>query len=207
MNRHTPAAAALAALLLLAGCGNDGDDGGKASKSSSKPEVAQEGVQEPEGDSTAQKKLGTPADTIGDSGTGELQVTPTSVVHLTKAGEDVPDNDVLVVVAIKEKATSAAPAAGAAPAGGGGWTWIAPDGQAIDAGDGSVAFNVVPEGFNGGGDVQPGTYIWASEVFDLTTEQAKSGTLAYVDGSGAGYRWKVPATDTGPEAAKLKAGL
>ncbi|MEV5770097.1 hypothetical protein AB0L49_02335 [Streptomyces antimycoticus] len=80
-----------------------------------------------------------------------------------------------------------------------------PDGQAVDTLSGN-ATNVSPDGYTSGGTVKPGTYQQRAVAFDITTAQ-QGGTLTYTDGDGATWRWTMPAKDTGPELAKLKAAL
>lgn len=159
---------------------------------------------EPPAEETLQ--LGTPAETVGSGGTGTLEVTPDTVVYAKESIGSTPDNDLFAVVAIKLKPTSAVAAGEAAPIDGGGWKWVSPDGQAVDTGHGTAS-NVTPDGFTAGGEIQPGTHEWASAAFDLTEDQAKGGTLMYVDGEGAAYRWEIPAQDSGPQVDKLKQAL
>ncbi|MEU1120543.1 MULTISPECIES: hypothetical protein [unclassified Streptomyces] len=154
----------------------------------------------------ADLKFGEPAQTIGESGTGVLQITPDTVVYVKKNGTETAANGVFAVVALKDKAMTGAPADEVAPISGGGWKWMAPDGETIDVGGGE-SYNVVVDKFNNEDPVQPGTYQRRLRAFDLTPAQAKGGTLIYVDGDEAAHRWKVPATDTGPNAAELKKQL
>lgn len=159
-----------------------------------------------EGDTAKPLALGKPAETIGDGGTGVLEVTPTTVVYAKEGGGETPEYGLFAVVTIKDRATKAVAAAEAPPISGGGWKWIAPDGEAIDAG-GGTSFNVVMDKYNNAGPVQPGSFHWTAEVFDLTPEQAKGGTLVYTDGEGTAYRWKVPAKDSGPQIDEVKQQL
>jgi hypothetical protein len=62
---------------------------------------------------------------------------------------------------------------------------------------------VVPDGFSGGGSVEPGTFQWDSAAFDITPAQA-GGTLLYKDGGGRVTRWALPKTTTGPEAERSR---
>lgn len=153
-------------------------------------------------------QLGQSASTAGDPhpidgpGGGVLEITPTSVIYLKKTHfDEVPSNGRFVVITMKVRPMTAAPAAEMAPANGGGWTYIAPDGQAIGFGDGTSMG--APQGFNGGGVIEPGTYQWDSESFDIDPSQV-GGALMYKDGDGNTYRWKLPATDQGPQVAKVK---
>lgn len=156
-------------------------------------------------------RLGEPARTDGaahpavGSGGGVLELTPVSVVYAKAATATTPKNGLFAVVAIKARSLTAVAAAETAPITGGGWQWIAPDGQAISTMVGN-ANNVTPDGFMASGPVQPGTYQLSSEAFDISAAQ-KGGTLMYTDGSGAVYRWKVPAADSGPQAAQLAKAL
>ncbi|MFF5703381.1 hypothetical protein ACFY7H_12870 [Streptomyces sp. NPDC012794] len=118
---------------------------------------------------------------------------------------DKPTREQFAFITFKARPTTAVAAAQAAPAGGGGWSWIAPDGQAIEQGNGE-AYNVVAKSFNAGGPIQPGSWVWDAAVFDLAKAQA-GGTLVYTDGAGAAFRWKVPAQDSGPEVAQVKKEL
>ncbi|MDG9701675.1 hypothetical protein [Streptomyces sp. DH37] len=222
--RHRLAAPAVAVLLaVLVGCGG-GSDEPKAKPEPAPtsepavdcddPELSQaewvkhcEAAQQDEAPAEETLELGKPAETIGSGGAGALEVTPTTVVYAKQATGETPENDVFVVVSVKVRPTNAVAAAQAAPIDGGGWKWVGADGQAVDTGSGT-AFNVTPDGFTAGGEIQPGTFEWASAAFDLTTTQAaRGGTLMYVDGAGTAYRWAIPAQDTGPQVDELKQAL
>ncbi|WP_030757152.1 hypothetical protein [Streptomyces sp. NRRL F-5135] len=151
-------------------------------------------------------ELGTPVPTTGDGGTGVLEMTPTTVVYSKDGAGNDPDKDVFAVVTVKQRPTTAAPAAEVPPMSGGGWSWIAPDGQSIDEGNGQ-SFNVVMDDFGAAGPVQPGSFVWDAAVFDLTAAQAKGGTLVYVDSEETAFRWKIPAADSGPQVAEVKEQL
>ncbi|MGW2344881.1 hypothetical protein [Streptomyces sp. NPDC001661] len=151
-------------------------------------------------------KLGQPAQTGGDGGTGVLQITPDTVVFTKKATGETAKNGVFAVVVMKDKAMTAVAADEPAPVSGGGWQWRAPDGETIgfDSGNSStVAFDK----YDGADPVQPGSWQWRSQVFDLTPAQAKGGTLIYVDGDEQAHAWKMPTTDSGPNVADVKAKL
>lgn len=225
------ATAVTAALLLtaLTACGGDGD--GKAEK---KPSAAKESTKKIDcsdqyvsqkewldhcdgkegvgtgGDGTegeaADLKLGAPAETIGDGGTGVLQITPDTVVYVKKSGTETAKNGTFAVVTMKDKAMTGAPADEVAPISGGGWSWIATDGESIGFDSGNAS-SIVIDKYNNADPVQPGTYQWRLQAFDLTPAQAKGGTLTYVDGEETAYRWKIPATDSGPNVAELKKQL
>ncbi|MBL1083597.1 hypothetical protein JK359_16730 [Streptomyces actinomycinicus] len=103
-------------------------------------------------------------------------------------------NGMYAVITVKERATGSTAASESAPIESGGWQWIAPDGHALDEGE-NDASSITPHGFTGGGMVKAGTYHWRMIAFDLTAVQAKGGTIAYADGDGTVFRWKVPAKD------------
>lgn len=144
-----------------------------------------------------------PAD--GGPGGGALEVTPTTVVYAKTAMGSTAANGTFAVITVKDEAIGATAAAESAPIESGGWQWIAPDGQALDEGE-NEASSVQPNGFVGGGMVKAGTWHWRTIAFDLSETQ-RGGTIAYTDGAGSVYRWKVPATDSGPEVAAVKKGM
>ncbi|MFD8989793.1 hypothetical protein ACFRSX_26070 [Streptomyces goshikiensis] len=150
-------------------------------------------------------QLGQSTETVGAGGTGTLEITPTSIAYISTDGSTKPVNDVFAFVTYKARATTAVAADQAAPVDGGGWSWAAPDGQAIAQGNGE-AYNVVADSFNAGRTVQPGTYLKDAAVFDLATAQA-GGTLIYIDGAGTAYRWAMPKTDAGPDVAQIRKEL
>jgi hypothetical protein len=113
---------------------------------------------------------------------------------------------VYAIITVKDRATGQTAAAESAPIEGGGWQWIAPDGQALNEGE-NDASSITPDGFTGGGMIKAGTWQWKTIAFDLTQAQAKGGTIAYTDGAGTVFKWKVPATDSGPELAAVKKGM
>lgn len=201
MRTTTIAACLLAACLPLTACA------GSEEPAAEKPPAASSQPEEPAAEPAPKElTLGKPAETVGDSGTGELEVTPTTVVYVDEGGGETPEHGRFAVVTVKDKATSAVAAAEAPPASGGGWAWIAPDGQSVDSG-GGTSFNVVLDSFNNAGEVQPGSFTWNAVVFDLTEKQAAGGTLVYTDGNGTTHRWKVPAEDTGPQIEQVKEEL
>ncbi|WP_069883568.1 hypothetical protein [Streptomyces luteocolor] len=199
------AAAATAALLLVTLTACASDDGDPDEKSATKTPAST--PKEPNGDDGAETlKFGEPAQTIGENGTGVLQITPDSIVYVKRNGTDTAENGVFAVVTLKDKAMTAAAADEVAPISGGGWKWIAPDGETIDAGGGE-SYNVVVDKYNNEDPVQPGTYQRRLRAFDLTPAQAKGGTLIYVDGEETAHLWKVPAVDSGPHVTELKKQL
>ncbi|MFD5910200.1 hypothetical protein ACFWHL_15935 [Streptomyces massasporeus] len=200
------ATAATAALLLaaLTACG-----GGDDSDSSSKPSAAPTSEPAPSGKPTTAEtdlKLGEPARTTGDGGTGVLQITPDTIVFTKKGGTETAENGMFAVVTMKDKAMTAVAADEPAPISGGGWKWMAPDGEMVDTQVGN-AFNVTMDKYNNADPVQPGAYQWRSQVFDLTPAQAKGGTLIYIDGEEKAFRWEMPSTDSGPNVAEVKKQL
>ncbi|MFJ3308299.1 hypothetical protein ACIPSA_35520 [Streptomyces sp. NPDC086549] len=111
-------------------------------------------------------------------------------------------NGTFAIITVKDRATGSTVATESAPLEGGGWQWIAPDGQALDEGK-NDASSITPHGFTGGGTVKAGTWQWRTIAFDLAEAQ-RGGTIAYTDGDGTAFRWKVPADDGGPELASVK---
>ena len=88
-----------AAVLLLAAltaCGGDGDD---SSKPKATPSSKAAPTEEPSA-GTVEKglKLGTPAKTTGDGGTGVLEITPDTVVFTKAGGGETAENGIFVVV-------------------------------------------------------------------------------------------------------------
>ncbi|WP_282790947.1 hypothetical protein [Streptomyces sp. CC224B] len=230
MRVRTTAATAALLLAVLTACGGGDDD-----KADSKPPAASKAAASKKVDCTdeylSQKewmdhcagkegggtggdgtegqaktmKLGEPAETIGDEG-GVLQITPDTIVYVKKGSGEVPENGVFAVITMKDKAMTGAPADEAPPISNGGWSWIAPDGEAIGFDSGNST-NVSMDKYSNADPVQPGTWQWRSQVFDLTEEQAKGGTLIYTDGEGTAYRWKMPLKDAGPHVAEVKKQL
>lgn len=141
----------------------------------------------------------------GGPGGGGLEVTPTTITYAKTTMGETAANGIYAIITVKDRAPNAVAAAESAPIEGGGWQWIAPDGQAVNEGEGDAS-SITPEGFTGGGMVQPGTYRWRTIAFDLASNQ-RGGTLAYTDGDAKTYRWAMPATEQGPELAKLKKGM
>lgn len=150
--------------------------------------------------------LGEPALTLGGEGVGVLEMTPTTIVFAKESEGDAPDSGLFAVITVKKRPTTAAPAEEVSPMSAGGWQWRAPDGQALNEGDGQ-SFNVVLSDFNTAGPVQPGSFVWDAQAFDLTPAQAKGGTLVYVDGAGTAHQWKMPTADSGPQRDEVKQDL
>lgn len=200
------ATAATAALLLaaLTACGGHGD----AAASKQEAPTAETVPSEEPTPGTVEKgmKLGTPARTTGDGGTGVLEITPDTVVFAKEGGGEAAENGVFVVVTMKDKAMTAVAADEPAPIGGGGWKWMAPDGETIGFDSGNST-NVVMDKYSNADPVQPGGYQWRSQVFDLTEAQAKGGTLIYIDGEEKAFRWEMPSVDSGPNVAEVKKQL
>lgn len=204
MRIRTTAATAALLLAALTACGDSGSD----DESSAKPPTKAPASKEPNDEGGVDKtpKLGDPAQTIGDGGTGVLQITLDTIVYVKEGSGEKATNGVFAVVTMKVKAMTGAPAEQTAPITGDGWQWIAPDGEAVGFDSGNST-SITLDKYNGGGAVQPGTYQWDSEAFDLTAAQAKGGTLLYTDGEGTAYRWKMPPTDSGPRVAEVKKQL
>ena len=197
-------AAAVAATLLaaLTACGGGGDD-----KAETKPSAVEAAPSEESSAAPEQgMKLGSPARTTGDGGTGVLEITPDTVVFTEEGGGETAENGVFVVVTMKDKAMTAVAADEPAPITGGGWKWMAPDGEMIGFDSGNST-GVVMDKYNNADPVQPGSYQWRSQVFDLTPEQAKGGTLIYIDGEEKAHRWEMPSEDSGPNVAEVKKQL
>lgn len=203
---RTRATAATAALLLaaLTGCGNSDDSDDAAAN---KPSVAATPSEDPStGLVEKGMKLGQSARTVGDGGTGVLEITPDTIVFVKEATGETAENGVFVVVAMKAKAVTAVAADEVAPITGGGWKWMSPDGEMI--GFDSGASTMVSTGkYQNAEPVQPGAWQWRSTVFDLTEAQAKGGTLIYVDGEDAAHRWEMPSQDSGPNVTDVKKEL
>jgi hypothetical protein len=203
MRVRTTAATAALLLAALTACG-----GGDSGEPEAKPPVASaQPSQEPTpGAVEGSAKLGTPARTTGDGGTGVLEITPDTVVFVEEGGGETAANGVFAVVTMKDKAMTAVAADEPAPISGGGWKWMTTDGEMVDTQSGN-AFNVVMDKYNNADPVQPGGWQWRSQVFDLTPEQAKGGTLIYIDGEEQAHRWEMPSTDSGPHVAEVKKQL
>lgn len=220
-HRRRTTGAALLLVLALAACSEGGGTNSKSAGSTLPVNCSAKDIPEadwvehcseaqgphasggPKEGDTIGLALGKPAATTGDGGTGVLEMTPTTVVYSTDGAGNEPEHDVFAVVAVKQRPTTAVAATEVPPISGGGWQWIATDGQAVDEGDG-ISYNVVIDGFSPAGPVQPGSFVWDTVVFDLTTAQARGGTLVYLDGEDAAHRWKIPAEDTGPQTAEIK---
>jgi hypothetical protein len=155
--------------------------------------------------------LGTAARTAGalhplnGPGGGTLELTPAAIVYTRTGNGYTSANGTFAVIAIKARSIGTTAANQAAPADGGGWSWITPAGQTLEAGNGE-ATSVPPNDYMAAGPYQPGAFAWTSEAFDLTAAQ-RGGTLQYIDGAGKAWRWTMPKTNAGPQAAKLKTAL
>jgi hypothetical protein len=152
------------------------------------------------------RTVGAQSPATGAQGGGPLEVTPTTVLYAKSAMGNTSANGTYAIITVKDRAYGRIAATESAPIEGGGWQWIAPDGQALDEGE-NDASSITPDGFTGGGMVKAGTYQWKTIAFDLAPAQAKGGTIAYTDGNGVVYEWKVPTTDSGPELSALKKGM
>lgn len=227
MRIRTTAATTALLLAALTACGsNDGDPDeksatGKPGAPSKQVDCTNEYLSQKEwtdhcagkegagtgGDGQAKDlKLGEPAQTSGDGGVGVLQITPDTVVYVKEGSGEKSEYGTFAVVTMKVKAMTGAPAEQTAPITGDGWQWIAPDGEAVGFDSGNST-GITMDKYSNGGTVQPGTYQWNSEVFDLTAAQAKGGTLLYTDGGGTPFQWTMPAADSGPRVAEVKKQL
>jgi hypothetical protein len=200
--------AATAALLLaaLTACGGGDDKPDAKTPDKAKTSESAPSGQPTDGQVEKGLKLGAPARTTGDGGTGVLEITPDTVVFTKEGGGETAKNGVFAVVTMKDKAMTAVAADEPAPIGGGGWKWMAPDGEMIGFDSGNSS-NVVMDKYNNADAIQPGAYQWRSQVFDLTEAQAKGGTLIYIDGEEKAFRWEMPSTDSGPSVAEVKKQL
>ncbi|WP_109030181.1 hypothetical protein [Streptomyces rubrogriseus] len=217
MRGRATAATAILLLAALTACGGGDDDKPAEKPSTSAPGEPTSsgdptGGGEPSGGSTGASEggeglaLGKSAQTAGDGGTGVLEITPDTVVFAKDASGETATNGVFAVVTMKDRATADVAADEPAPISGGGWTWMAPDGEMIGWDSGNST-NVTLDKYNGADPVQPGAYQWRAQVFDLTPEQAKGGTLIYIDGENKAHRWQMPSTDSGPNVAEVKKQL
>ncbi|MGK5730438.1 hypothetical protein [Streptomyces sp. URMC 124] len=195
MRKIRPAAAAVAATvigcLVLTAC-NDGTTGTTTATPSA-----------PGSAKGAAQAFGEASRTVGAGTVGILEITPTTVVYVKEAGRATPQQGTFAVVTLLEKSLSANPADEESPAKGGGWRWVAADGRSVPAGNGNAAKVGLGKYGNSGG-IAPGTSQVRAKVFDLTPAQAKGGTLVYTDGTKSADRWRVPATDTGPQAGEVR---
>lgn len=212
--RRIPFAVSLvaAACLALTACepglgDSDGDAEPSPSATHAQPSPTPSTPDTPAGDDTgsAAGNLGEPARTVGAGTIGILEITPTTVVYGGQGAGVSPQNGVFAVVVLTEKSMSANPA-DEEPAPGGGWRWIGPDGTPVAAGNGNAG-KVALDGYPASGAVEPDDTAVRARVFDLTPAQAKGGKAVYTDGTGAEYEWELPAGDTGPEVADIKAKL
>lgn len=203
MRVRTATTTAVLLLAALTACGG-GDD--TSSKPEAAPTSAPASSEPPAGTVEKGLSLGQSARTTGDGGTGVLEITPDTVVYTKQGGSETAANGTFAVVTMKDKAMTAAAADEPAPVSGGGWKWMASDGEMVDTQVGN-AFNVVMDKYNNSDPVQPGAWQWRSQVFDLTEEQAKGGTLIYIDGEEKAHRWQMPSTDSGPNVAEVKKQL
>ncbi|MBB5116850.1 hypothetical protein [Streptomyces eurocidicus] len=109
-------------------------------------------------------------------------------------------NGLLVVIAVKERASGAVAAAQATSLDGGGWTWVAPDGKATATGDGNGS--AIVNGGGHGNELEAGTYDETRVAFDIP-ESARGGMLMFKDSNSHLFKWQMPAKDAGPQIAKF----
>ncbi|OAR24089.1 hypothetical protein A8W25_16645 [Streptomyces sp. ERV7] len=155
---------------------------------------------------TVAQALGEPSRTVGANTVGILEITPMTVVYLKEAGGQTSRYGTFAVVTMDEKSLTANPAAETALAKGGGWHWIAPNGTLIAEGAGHAA-EVALGTYQHSGAIEPGAHQLRAKVFDLTPAQARGGKLIYTDGTDSSDRWSIPAQDTGPQVADVRAQL
>ncbi|MDJ0345163.1 hypothetical protein QMK19_31990 [Streptomyces sp. H10-C2] len=144
---------------------------------------------------------------MGTKLVGIVEITPMTVVYAKESDGQTSRYGTFVVITTQDKWLSAnaaneEPTDGAA----GGWQWIAPNGETVSEGKGN-AFKVSVTGYNGLGRIEPGAQQKRAEIFDLTAAQAKGGTLVYTDATKSSYRWKIPASDAGPDIADVRRHL
>ncbi|MFD9566433.1 hypothetical protein [Streptomyces sp. NPDC059994] len=150
--------------------------------------------------------LGEPSRTVGADTVGILEITPMTVVYLKDAGGQTSKYGTFAVVTMGEKSLSANPAAETALAEGGGWHWIAPNGRLVAEGAGNAA-RVALGTYRHSGAIEPGARRLRAKVFDLTPAQTRGGKLIHTDGTDSSDRWSMPARDSGPQVADVKAEL
>jgi hypothetical protein len=195
--------AVLAAGLLASGCGSDKADSTDAGM---KPDGGQQTAAAPKG--TLQ--LGQAAITAGAKspfrgpGGGQLEITPTSVIYSPKTRSLTPKNGQFLTVIFMLRPVGDIAAMETAPIDGGGWTYITPDGKALEQGNGE-SFSVTLNDYNRPMTVV-GASVGSSESWDITVAQA-GGVLQYTDGAKKTYRWQIPAADTGPQVDEVKKAL
>lgn len=205
MRVRATACTAVLLCAVLTACGGDGDEGDGPGKPSA-PAATSTPAAGGEPTESSDLELGESARTTGDGGTGVLEITPDTVVFVKEGGGETAENGVFAVVTMKDRAMSDVAADEPAPITGQGWKWMAADGEMIgwDSGNSS---GVVMDKYNNADPVQPGSYQWRAQVFDLTPAQAKGGTLIYIDGEEKAHRWQMPSEDSGPNVAEVKKQL
>ncbi|MFD9789921.1 hypothetical protein ACFWXK_03120 [Streptomyces sp. NPDC059070] len=209
------AALTATACLALAACQND--TGAKSPSATTPTTTAPSPTAPPAGDpgggsgtdpspGTVAQALGEPSRTVGANTVGILEITPMTVVYVKEGGGRTSKYGTFAVVTMDEKSLSANPAAETTLAKGGGWHWIAPDGRLVAADAGNAA-RVALGKYGHYGPIQPGAHEVRAKVFDLTPAQAAGGRISYTDGTDSADRWSLPAKDTGPQVADVKAEL
>lgn len=149
--------------------------------------------------------FGRTTDTAGVGGMGTAQITPNAVVYVDKAGGETPEHGLFAVVRFEAGNRSKTPVTTTADKGG--FRWETPDGKTVRAGNSRGAGRIAPVGFSEGTpEVSPRTYQADSVAFDINASD-KGGTLVYVDGNGAAFRWRIPSTNAGSSASALLSAL
>ncbi|MCM2424853.1 hypothetical protein [Streptomyces sp. RKAG337] len=216
MRKILLATAATACLALTACNGTTGGDADPKPTPTATPSAGQPATplpsatvspSTPTDNGSAAQALGTSARTVGAKFVGIVEITPTNVVH-ARAGDGQTSRYGTFVVITTLDASLSANAADEETTDGtvGGWQWIGSNGQTVSEGKGN-AFKVSIAGYDSLGRIEPGARQNRAEIFDLTPEQAKGGTLVYTDSTKASYRWKIPAADAGPDVAAVKQRL
>jgi hypothetical protein len=217
MRARNLAAAVGAAVLMLGGCDAAGDNAdGPPELFTEKPTVNAAvcndpdlapqawaavcrgyGEQPKKAPPPTQLAFGQPANTFGktDYGakeSGTLKVTPASVVY---------DRGHLIVAVTLDN-PGAVPASPADGTQSGGWTYTTPSGEK------ATAESLVVNGFNNAWfiTVAPGATERTIQAWSIRDDQ-RGGTLQFIDGAYKVYTWQVPAVDTGPQVAEVRAGL
>jgi hypothetical protein len=150
-------------------------------------------------------KLGQSADTAGVGGKGKIRMSPDTVVYALNTSFGPPEHGVFAVVNFHSRNWSKGRVRTTAEKGG--FRWKAPDGKTVKARNSEAATKLAPIGFSEGGSViAPDMTHQDVAVFDITATE-KGGTLEYVDGSGAAFRWKIPASNSGSAVPALKFAL
>ncbi|MEU9200989.1 hypothetical protein [Streptomyces sp. NPDC048332] len=196
--RHLITTSTLAAVccLSLTACTGGGDDHGDGrgdERSTARPSPR------------PTLSLGQSAETTGAGGRGAARITPDTVVYADSTGFGAPEHGLFVVVTYRSSNRTTSPVT--TTAGQGGLRWRTADGRTVTERNSKAAKGVAPIGFSEGGPVlAPEVGHQDVAVFDVAGAE-RGGTLIYVDGDGAAFRWKIPASDSGSAVPALKFAL